>query len=117
MLELINSNKNWKTYFSKFEDAVKKSVLIKFNNKSVEFPNMVIDAKSHTDNRGADNYNLRLSDRRAKSTVQYIVSKGIAKNRITGSGMGETQPKVACTECTEEEHAQNRRSEFLIVKK
>jgi outer membrane protein OmpA-like peptidoglycan-associated protein/tetratricopeptide (TPR) repeat protein len=82
-----------------------------------EFPNMVIDAKSHTDNRGADNYNLRLSDRRAKSTVQYIVSKGIAKNRITGSGMGETQPKVSCTECTEEQHAQNRRSEFLIIKK
>ena len=82
-----------------------------------EYPNMVIDAKSHTDNRGADNYNLKLSDRRAKSTVQYIVSKGIAKNRITGSGMGETQPKVSCTECTEEEHAQNRRSEFLIIKK
>ncbi|SEQ15465.1 OmpA family protein, partial [Flavobacterium urocaniciphilum] len=59
----------------------------------------------------------RLSDRRAKSTVQYIISKGIAKNRITGQGMGETQPKVACTECTEEEHAQNRRSEFLIIKK
>lgn len=82
-----------------------------------EHPNMVIDAKSHTDNRGSDKYNLRLSDRRAKSTVQYIISKGIAKNRITGNGMGETQPKVACTECTEEEHAQNRRSEFLIVKK
>ena len=82
-----------------------------------EYPNMVIDAKSHTDNRGADNYNLKLSDRRAKATVQYIVSKNIAKNRITGSGMGETQPKVPCTECTEEEHAQNRRSEFLIVKK
>lgn len=82
-----------------------------------EYPNMVIDAKSHTDNRGSDNYNLRLSDRRAKSTVQYIISKGIAKNRITGNGMGETQPKVACTECTEEEHAQNRRSEFLIIKK
>lgn len=82
-----------------------------------EYPNMVIDAKSHTDNRGADSYNLKLSDRRAKSTVQYIVSKGIAKNRITGSGMGETQPKVPCTDCTEEEHAQNRRSEFLIIKK
>lgn len=82
-----------------------------------EYPNMVIDAKSHTDNRGADSYNLKLSDRRAKSTVQYIVSKGIAKNRITGSGMGETQPKVPCTECTEDEHAQNRRSEFLIIKK
>lgn len=82
-----------------------------------EYPNMIIDAKSHTDSRGADSYNLRLSDRRAKATVQYIISKGIAKNRITGSGMGETQPKVACTECTEEQHAQNRRSEFLIIKK
>lgn len=96
------------------EGAEELDKLVKVMN---EYPNMVIDAKSHTDNRGADNYNLRLSDRRAKSTVQYIVSKGIAKNRITGSGMGETQPKVPCTECTEEEHAQNRRSEFLIIKK
>ena len=96
------------------EGAEELDKLVKVMN---EFPNMVIDAKSHTDNRGADNYNLRLSDRRAKSTVQYIVSKGIAKNRITGSGMGETQPKVACTDCTEEQHAQNRRSEFLIIKK
>lgn len=82
-----------------------------------EHPNMVIFAKSHTDNRGGDNYNLRLSDRRAKATVQYIISKGIAKDRISGKGMGETEPKVSCTTCTEEEHAQNRRSEFLIVKK
>ena len=82
-----------------------------------QYPAMVIDAKSHTDSRGSDSYNLRLSDRRAKATVQYIVSKGISKERITGSGMGETQPKVACTDCTEEQHAQNRRSEFLIIKK
>lgn len=81
------------------------------------YPTMVIDAKSHTDSRGSDSYNLKLSDRRAKSTVQYILSKGISKDRITGTGMGETQPKVPCTECTEEEHAQNRRSEFLIIKK
>ena len=81
------------------------------------YPTMVIDAKSHTDSRGSDSYNLKLSDRRAKATAQYIVSKGISKERITGTGMGETQPKVACTECTEEEHAQNRRSEFLIIKK
>ena len=96
------------------EGAAELDKLVKVMN---EYPNMVIDAKSHTDSRGADSYNLRLSDRRAKSTVQYIVSKGIAKNRITGNGMGETQPKVSCTECTEEEHAQNRRSEFLIIKK
>ena len=96
------------------EGAEELDKLVKVMN---EFPNMIIDAKSHTDNRGADNYNMKLSDRRAKSTVQYIVSKGIAKNRITGSGMGETQPKVACTDCAEEQHAQNRRSEFLIIKK
>jgi len=79
---------------------------------------MVIMAKSHTDNRGSDVYNLRLSDSRAKSTIQYIISKGISKDRISAKGMGETEPKVDCKEeCTEEQYATNRRSEFLIVKK
>ncbi len=82
-----------------------------------EHPEMVIFAKSHTDSRGSDKYNLELSDRRAKSTVQYLLSKGIAKERISGQGFGESEPKVICEKCTEEEHAQNRRSEFLIVKK
>lgn len=80
-------------------------------------PEMIILAKSHTDNRGTDKYNLNLSDRRAKSTVQYIISRGISKDRISGKGMGELEPKVDCKEtCTEEQHAMNRRSEFLIVK-
>jgi len=80
-------------------------------------PTMVILVKAHTDNRGSDVYNLSLSDRRAKSTVQYIISKGIPKARISGKGFGESEPKVDCKEaCTEEQHAQNRRSEFLIVK-
>ena len=79
---------------------------------------LVILAKSHTDNRGSDQYNLALSDRRAKATVQYIISKGIAADRISGKGMGELEPKVDCgATCTEEQFAQNRRSEFLIVKK
>lgn len=82
-----------------------------------EHPNMVIFAKSHTDSRGSDKYNMNLSDRRAKSTVQYLISKGIAKERISGQGFGETEPKVVCKPCTEEQYAQNRRSEFLIVKK
>uniref|UniRef100_UPI004048CF57 OmpA family protein n=1 Tax=Flavobacterium sp. TaxID=239 RepID=UPI004048CF57 len=81
------------------------------------YPEMVIFAKSHTDSRGSDSYNMKLSDRRAKSTVQYLISKGIAKERISGQGFGESEPKVACKSCTEEEHAQNRRSEFLIMKK
>ena len=80
--------------------------------------NIVIMAKAHTDNRGTDTYNMNLSDRRAKATVQYVISKGIDKARITGKGYGESEPKVDCKEaCTEEEHAMNRRSEFLIVKK
>jgi outer membrane protein OmpA-like peptidoglycan-associated protein/tetratricopeptide (TPR) repeat protein len=78
---------------------------------------LVIMSKSHTDNRGSDKYNMNLSDRRAKSTVQYLISKGVSKDRISGKGFGESELKVACGEnCTEEQHAQNRRSEFLIVK-
>ena len=77
---------------------------------------LVIFAKSHTDSRGSDNYNLTLSDRRAQATVQYVISKGISADRITGKGFGESEPLVPCNPCTEEEYAKNRRSEFLIVK-
>lgn len=79
---------------------------------------LVIFAKSHTDSRGDAKYNLDLSERRAKSTVQYVISKGIDGSRISGNGFGESQLKVDCkNKCTEEEHAINRRSEFMIVKK
>ena len=79
---------------------------------------LVIYAKSHTDSRGSDKYNLDLSERRAKSTVQYVISKGIDASRISGNGFGESQPKVDCkNKCTDAEYALNRRSEFLIVKK
>ncbi len=81
-------------------------------------PAMEIMIKAHTDNRGEDKYNLKLSERRAKATLEYVISKGINKERISAKGYGESEPKVACTEnCTEEQHAENRRSEFLIVKK
>ncbi|RAR72839.1 OmpA family protein [Flavobacterium aciduliphilum] len=77
---------------------------------------LVIFAKSHTDKRGSDKYNLALSERRAQATVQYIISKGIPASRISGKGFGESELKVQCEPCTDEQHAQNRRSEFLIVK-
>lgn len=81
-------------------------------------PTIVVMVKAHTDNRGTDKYNMNLSNRRAKSTVQYIISKGIAKDRISGQGYGESEPKVDCKDnCTDEQHKENRRSEFLIVKK
>ncbi len=96
------------------EGAAELDKLVKVMN---DYPEMVIFAKSHTDNRGSQNYNLNLSKRRAKSTVAYLISKGINKNRISGDGFGKDEPKVDCgEECTEEEHALNRRSEFLIVK-
>lgn len=78
---------------------------------------MVIFVKSHTDSHGTDAYNLSLSERRAQSTVQYLISKGISQGRISGKGFGSTEQKVKCTNCTAEQDAQNRRSEFLIVKK
>ncbi|MBL7560695.1 OmpA family protein [Olleya sp. YSTF-M6] len=81
-----------------------------------KYPEMVIYATSHTDSRGKDSYNLSLSDRRAKSTVAYVVSKGIDQSRISGDGKGETEHLVDCkSKCTEEEHQLNRRSEFTIV--
>lgn len=83
-----------------------------------KYPTMVIKVHSYTDNRGSDSYNMTLSERRAQSTVQYVISKGIDKSRISGKGFGETNPAVDCkTNCTEAEYQKNRRSEFNIVKK
>lgn len=83
-----------------------------------KYPEMVIAVGSHTDSRATDAYNLTLSEARAQSTVQYIISKGISGKRISGKGFGESQLKVSCGDtCSEAEHQLNRRSEFTIVKK
>jgi outer membrane protein OmpA-like peptidoglycan-associated protein len=81
-------------------------------------PNMIIFVKSHTDSKGSVSYNLKLSEQRAQATVQYLISKDIDSKRISGKGFGDSEQKIKCGEnCSEEEHAQNRRSEFVIVKK
>lgn len=83
-------------------------------------PSMVIKIESHTDSRGSDNYNMKLSDRRAKSTRDYILSRGIAPERIESAiGYGESQLLNKCSngvKCTAEEHQLNRRSYFYILK-
>ncbi|MFC7443678.1 MULTISPECIES: OmpA family protein [Mesoflavibacter] len=83
------------------------------------YPTMKIDVRSHTDSRANDNYNMDLSNRRAQSTIDYIVNVGgISKDRITGRGYGETQLVNRCSNgvnCSETEHQLNRRSEFIIV--
>jgi len=84
----------------------------------VDNPNITIELGSHTDSRGSDDYNLKLSQRRAESAVAYIISKGIEKKRIYAKGYGETKLTNKCENditCPEEEHQKNRRTEFKVV--
>jgi outer membrane protein OmpA-like peptidoglycan-associated protein/tetratricopeptide (TPR) repeat protein len=83
-----------------------------------QFPAMKIDVRSHTDSRQTAQYNLNLSNKRAKSTIQWLAKKGIESSRLTGKGYGETQLINKCSygiNCTEAEHQANRRSEFIII--
>ncbi len=85
----------------------------------IEYPKMVIKIESHTDSRGNNAYNKYLSDKRAKSTRNYIISKGISADRIQSAiGYGEERLLNNCDgsiNCTENEHYLNRRSEFIVV--
>ena len=84
-----------------------------------DYPDMVIELGSHTDCRGSDQYNLYLSDRRAKSSAAYIQERIDNSERIYGKGYGETTPNVVsdggCNTLSEDEHQLNRRTEFIIV--
>ncbi|WP_347069588.1 OmpA family protein [Flavobacterium sp. WV_118_3] len=84
-----------------------------------EHPTITLDIRSHTDSRQTHKYNERLSDRRAKSTLEYMVKHGIDRNRLTAKGYGETQLVNRCSDgvpCSEAEHQKNRRSEFIVIK-
>ena len=92
--------------------------LVKIVEAMKDHPTMKISIRSHTDSRGSDKSNLVLSDKRAKSTMMWIVSQGIDRSRLTAKGYGETQLVNRCKNgvpCSEEEHQQNRRSEFIIM--
>src|SRR5690606_31905223 len=95
--------------------ATTLNVLVDLMNK---YPSMEVEVSAHTDARGNDQYNLDLSKRRAASTLEYLVSKGIDRNRLKSIGYGEMQPLNNCTEpnmCTDEEYDVNRRCEFKIL--
>lgn len=84
-----------------------------------ENPTLKIGIRSHTDSRASKEYNIKLSDRRAQSTRNYLITHGIAANRLTAKGYGESQLANNCSDgvkCSEEEHQRNRRSEFIIIK-
>jgi outer membrane protein OmpA-like peptidoglycan-associated protein len=96
----------------KAEAAFELDKLVQIMNK---YPEMTVSIESHTDSKGPSSYNQRLSERRAKTTSQYVISKGIDSSRLSSAGKGESSPVVDCTNCSKEEDQLNRRSEFIIT--
>lgn len=83
-----------------------------------EFPTMKVDVRSHCDSRQTSFYNEKLSDKRAKSTIAWLIENGIEAERLTGKGYGESQLINECkngVKCSSEKHQENRRSEFIII--
>ena len=91
-----------------------------FGDKAFDDLNISIELNSHTDSRGSSSANQTLSQARAQSVVNYLVAKGINKNRLVAKGFGETKLVNKCADgvtCTEAQHQQNRRTEFRIISK
>ncbi|WP_124640190.1 OmpA family protein [Amniculibacterium aquaticum] len=91
-------------------------------NRLVQFlndnPSIRVELSSHTDSRASDNYNNKLSQRRAQAAVDYIVSQGIAKDRLIAKGYGEKKLLNRCADhvkCSEAEHQMNRRTEMKVI--
>ena len=106
-------------YFD-FDKATIKQESTLSLNKIVEVlnnnPEMSIAINAHTDNKGSADYNQKLSGRRAKSTYQYLIDKGITASRLSYKGYGESQLLNKCDKCTPEQDQANRRVEFKINK-
>ncbi|MBE0422947.1 MAG: OmpA family protein, partial [Lutibacter sp.] len=83
-----------------------------------KYPKLKIEIKSHTDSRASADYNMKLTNDRAKKVIDYIISNGIDSSRVSGRGYGETQLLNNCAKgvkCSEAEHQLNRRTEFIIT--
>jgi outer membrane protein OmpA-like peptidoglycan-associated protein len=81
-------------------------------------PTYLIEISSHTDSRGSNNYNNRLSQRRAEAVVKWLIEKGVERDRLVPRGYGEGMTSNRCknnVQCTEEEHQMNRRTEFRVL--
>jgi outer membrane protein OmpA-like peptidoglycan-associated protein len=81
-------------------------------------PSQIVEISSHTDARGSNTYNNRLSQRRAESVVRWLIDKGVERDRLVPRGYGETMTSNKCVnqiKCTEEEHQLNRRTEFRVL--
>ncbi len=103
---------------SSYLSTADKKVLDKLVGILENSPSLAIEVSAHTDSRGTDKYNQWLSEKRAKRTVEYIISKGISEERIKYDAFGETQLTNECTDginCPEKKHSENRRSAFEIL--
>lgn len=83
-----------------------------------DYPTLKIELSSHTDSRGSDAYNMGLSQRRARAAVTYLVSRGIAEDRMVAKGYGETRLVNDCgngVSCSREKHQANRRTEVTVL--
>ena len=108
--------------------GLKKSDLTEESKKSLDRvisvlnsnPDVQLEVRSYTDCSGDFNYNMELSKLRAATTVDYLQSRIVNPDRISGKGFGETMQVLKCNcdkdECTEENHKKNRRTEFVILK-
>lgn len=95
--------------------AIELDKIVKMMNDN---PLIIIELSSHTDSRASAKYNEQLSDKRAKSSAEYIISKGIDSRRITGKGYGEYMLINKCSDgvkCSEKDHQLNRRTEFKVI--
>ncbi len=109
---------NWNLGSAALTSTAKRLIDNKLYKLMVDQPNSLVEIGSHTDSRGSADSNQSLSERRAKSVVEYLISKGISKDRLFGVGYGETNLLNNCgdgVQCAESKHAVNRRTEFKVL--
>ncbi len=95
-----------------------KEILDRLGDLLLKNPRASVELSAHTDSRGSDQANMTLSQKRAESSVNYLISKGVKKEQLVAKGYGESQLKNKCKNgvtCTEEEHAVNRRVEIKVL--
>lgn len=115
LIQINPINFDYNKYKIRPDAAKELDKIVEIMNK---YPEMVVELGSHTDSRGSDGYNRKLSDRRAKASAAYIKKHITKPERIYGKGYGESKIINKCTngvKCTDEEHEKNRRTEFKVI--
>lgn len=118
--EVIGNVYNVYFGFDKWElNSQEQANLEKLAEDMIENPSVNVEIKSHTDSRGPASYNMKLSEKRGKSVIDFLVSKGVSTSRVNALAFGEIQLANKCADdvnCSSAEHALNRRTETIIIK-